>query len=93
MLITILIFFLVIFILLTVVLYKILLIQLKKVNSYESIVSDYISYVSGIKNYVTNTYLKMKSIDEKEIFSKDDEVGVIFNELLELINNLNNKLQ
>ena len=37
------------------------------------------------KNLVENTYRKLKEIDEKQIFEKDDDVGFVFSEMVKLI--------
>jgi len=78
--------FLIILLIVTVVfLIKILKIQIKKNNVYESWIIDY-------RDELESTYQKMKEIDQREIFQKDDEVGVVFSELLELINDVNQRI-
>ncbi len=42
---------------------------------------------------IKNTYNKLKSIDDKGIFEKDDEVGVLFTDLLEIIKLTNKRIQ
>ena len=37
------------------------------------------------QNLVENTYRKLKEIDEKQIFEKDDDVGFVFSEIVRLI--------
>lgn len=37
------------------------------------------------KNLVENTYRKLKEIDDKQIFEKDDDVGFVFSEIVKLI--------
>jgi len=54
---------------------------LKKTEIYESFIID-------VKNKVEDTYEKMKSIDEIGVFEADDEVGLIFNDLKDLLRNL-----
>lgn len=78
---------------LNIFLYKALKAQLKKLSIYESYVIEYNNWVSNVRNDVQSTYLKMKEMDDKNIFYKDDEVGVVFQELLTLLNNLNNRIQ
>jgi hypothetical protein len=34
----------------------------------------------------------MKALDEREMFESDDEVGVVFNDIKEILNELNEKL-
>lgn len=42
---------------------------------------------------VLKTYAHMKMLDEKEMFSKDDDVGVVFQDMVGLIENLNSRTQ
>jgi hypothetical protein len=37
------------------------------------------------KTLVENTYRKLKEIDDKNIFEKDDDVGFVFSEIVKLI--------
>lgn len=74
-------------------LYKAVNIQLKKVDIYENWVSRYKNDIDEFRAELRTTYLKMKTIDDKELFSKDDDVGVIFQELLSLLEQLNTKVQ
>jgi hypothetical protein len=80
-------------ILLNIFLYKILSAQLKKVKTYEKIVVDSDEWIESVRNVVLSTYIKMKKLDEKNIFFKDDEVGVVFSELLNLLKRLNDRIQ
>ena len=43
------------------------------------------------KNLVENTYRKLKEIDDKQIFEKDDDVGFVFSEIVRLIENIKEK--
>lgn len=56
---------------------------LKKVELYESLFED-------IKIKVNDAYIGMKDIDTLGAFEADDEVGVIFTNLKELVDELNN---
>jgi hypothetical protein len=69
---------------LNVFLYKGIVIQEKKLDIYED-------WIQEFQRDVENTYLQMKEIDQKEIFSKDDEVGSSFTQILELLNKLSNR--
>jgi len=42
---------------------------------------------------VLSTYQNIKEIDKKQMFEKDDDVGVIFQQMLELIERLNIRTQ
>lgn len=37
---------------------------------------------------INQTLLKMKSIDDRQVFEKDDEVGASFSDLVKVINDL-----
>ena len=52
----------------------------------------YEAWISDLKNYTEKTYADIKSIDDRQIFEKDDEVGVVFQDMLELIKSLNNRV-
>jgi hypothetical protein len=42
-------------------------------------------WTTQYQNLVENTYRKLKEIDEKQIFEKDDDVGFVFSEIVTLI--------
>jgi len=41
---------------------------------------------------VSNALTQMRDLDNKEVFEKDDEVGVTFNELKKVVEDLNDQL-
>jgi len=43
------------------------------------------NWSSQYRILVENTYRRLKDIDEKQIFEKDDEVGFVFSEMVKLI--------
>ena len=43
------------------------------------------------KTMVENTYRRLKEIDDKQIFEKDDDVGFVFSEIVRLIENIKEK--
>lgn len=51
------------------------------------------SWVVDIKYLINNTYNKLKNIDDRNIFEKDDDVGIIFTDIKNLIKYLNIKVQ
>ena len=51
-----------------------------------------ISSINEVRGRIENTLKKMKDIDNREAFEKDDEVGVTFQELKKLIEDLNNEI-
>ena len=51
-----------------------------------------ISSINEVRGRIENTLKKMKDIDNRDAFEKDDEVGVTFQELKKLIEDLNNEI-
>lgn len=51
------------------------------------------SWLIDFKILVKNTYNKLKSIDDRGIFVKDDDVGVLFTDLLNIIELTNKRIQ
>ena len=45
-----------------------------------------------VRGRIANTLQKMRDLDNREVFEKDDEVGVTFSELKKLIEDLNNEI-
>ena len=48
--------------------------------------------VISIRDRVQNALTEMRKLDNREAFEKDDEVGVTFNELKQIVEDLNNQL-
>lgn len=67
--------------------------QLKKVKNYEQLVLDSDEWIESVRNAIRATYIQMKKLDDKGIFFKDDEVGVVFSELLNLLKRLNDRIE
>ena len=55
--------------------------------------SKYESWVVHFTEKIHNTWLEMKRLDEKNIFERDDEVGVVFQQIKDTILDLNEKTQ
>lgn len=53
----------------------------------------YVNWISEWRSLVFKTYTHMKLLDEKQMFEKDDDVGIIFQDMNELIENLNDKTE
>jgi len=67
-----------------------LLICLKKAFNQIDILE---SWLVEFKYLVTNAYNKLKFVDDKGIFVKDDDVGFIFTEILNIIELTNKRVQ
>lgn len=51
------------------------------------------SWLVEFKYLINQAYNKLKFIDDKGIFVKDDDVGFIFNEMLQIIDITNKRIQ
>jgi len=51
-----------------------------------------VDIVDQTRNKVEFALDEMRKLDNREAFEKDDEVGVTFNELKKIVNDLNNQL-
>lgn len=54
---------------------------------------EYASWISEWRAEVFQTYAHMQMLDDKEMFSKDDDVGVVFQEMKTLIKSLNDRTE
>jgi len=66
-------------------LYKLVKVQLKKVEMYEA-------WVVSVRENVHDVYKEMISLDDKEWFRKDEDVGSVFSDLVELIDCLDQRV-
>ena len=66
-------------------LYKLTKIQLNKISTYEE-------WLISIKRNTNFVYKKIKELDDQGMFQKDDHVGFIFEELLNLIKWLDDRI-
>lgn len=80
-----LIFFIVVLLIVIGFLSKALAIQVKKNDIYAQ-------WIVELQNKVDNVYRTIHSLDDKQMFSKDDEVGSVFQQMVELIDSLNEKI-
>jgi len=67
-----------------------LLIALKK--SFQQI-DELESWLIEFKRLVKNTYNKLKFVDDRGIFVKDDDVGFLFTDMLNIIESTNKRIQ
>lgn len=67
-------------------LYRAGLRQLNRADLYEQMYND---IVLRTKGRIEETYVQMKQLDDKQMFSKDDDVGVSFREILSILQELN----
>lgn len=53
----------------------------------------YEEWILEFQNDVNGVYQQLKNIDDKNLFEKDDDVGVIFSEIATLIDKLNTRIK
>ena len=51
------------------------------------------NWVSEFKADVLKTHAHIKLIDDNQMFEKDDDVGIVFRDMVELISKLNERTQ
>lgn len=61
-------------------------INLDKIETYQNWFLD-------IKKEVSVTYSKLKDLDDKQMFEKDDDVGFVFSEMVKLIEKLKERTE
>ena len=62
-----------------------------KMNDLLDIVETMQEWTIQYRTLVENTYRKLKEIDDKQIFEKDDDVGFVFSEIVRLIELIKDK--
>jgi len=62
------------------------LIGQNKIDTYER-------WIVEFRDDVTDVYTQLKKIDEQNVFERDDEVGVVFLDIVTLISKLNTRIQ
>ena len=50
-------------------------------------------WIREFKIDINKTFQQIKELDNKNIFEKDDEVGVVFQEMIDLIKKVNDRTQ
>lgn len=67
-----------------------LLISLKRAFNQIDILEE---WLIEFKLLINNTYKKLKNIDERGMFEKDDDVGIVFKNIIEIIDLTNKRIQ
>ena len=62
---------------------------LKKNEKQEDIVVGYMQYLNRFSSVIEASNKKLKEVDSRGIFEKDDDVGIIFSSILEIQKILN----
>lgn len=61
-------------------------INLDKIETYQN-------WILEFKKDLSTTYVKLKDLDDKQMFEKDDDVGFVFSEILKLIEKLKERTE
>ena len=78
-------------IIVTILIYGIIIL-LKQTEQLEDQVSYYIDIVDAVREKVLDVQVQLKEIDIKGSFEADDEVGFVFKEIQELVDDLTNTI-
>lgn len=62
-----------------------------KMNDLIDAIESIQEWTNQYRLLIENTYRKLREIDEKQIFQKDDDVGFVFSEIVKLIEFIKNK--
>jgi hypothetical protein len=55
--------------------------------------SEFFNILDDTRNKISDALLYMRELDQREMFEKDDEVGVVFVEITNIIEKLNEELK
>ena len=56
-------------------------------------IEEYQNWILEFKKDLVLTYNKLKDLDDKQMFEKDDDVGFVFSEILKLIEKLKERTE
>ena len=62
---------------------------LVKVENYEDVVRDQVNYLNNISKTITESQKHLHNLDERGVFQSDDEVGLFFEQMKEVQDELN----
>jgi hypothetical protein len=73
--------------------YFIINVNLEKIDTYENWITDSNANIEKIKSDLIKTHQRLKDVDHKGIFQKDDDVGFVFSEILNIIEKIKDNVQ
>lgn len=56
-------------------------------------ISIYERWVEKFRNRIGTIYADLKTVDDKNLFEKDDDVGFVFSEMLRVVKDFNDSIQ
>jgi uncharacterized protein YoxC len=65
---------------------------IKKLNKLFEKLDEYNEFIDDVNSRVNLTYNKLKELDNKQMFEKDDDVGFVFTNILKLIEKLKSSI-
>lgn len=65
---------------------------IKKLNKLFERLDQYNEFIDDVNSRVNLTYNKLKELDNKQMFEKDDDVGFVFTNILKLIEKLKSSI-
>ena len=63
-----------------------------ELDTIEKINIELTQWVVDFRKLVSNVYKKLKSVDERGMFEKDDDVGFLFQEILSIVQECNKRI-
>lgn len=80
-------------ILLNIILIVALFAAIKIIKNKLKVIDKYEEWVVLLNNKLHSTYIRLKNIDDRQMFEKDDDVGFVFNDILQLIKEIDEKTE
>lgn len=63
-----------------------------ELDTIEKLNTELGKWVIDFRKLVSNVYKKLKSVDERGMFEKDDDVGFLFQEMLSIVDECNKRI-
>lgn len=63
-----------------------------ELDTIEKLNTELGQWVVDFRKLVSNVYKKLKSVDERGIFEKDDDVGFLFQEMVTIVEECNKRI-
>jgi|TARA_R110000868_G_scaffold192938_5_gene437563 uncharacterized coiled-coil protein SlyX len=63
-----------------------------ELDTIEKLNTELSKWVIDFRKLVSNVYKKLKSVDERGMFEKDDDVGFLFQEMLSIVEECNKRI-
>jgi cell division protein FtsL len=67
--------------------------MLKKIEVHEEWIEEYRTEIDKYRTEIENVYKRLKMVDDKNLFEKDDDVGFVFSEIQRVIQEFNDSIK